>query len=74
MRFHLCYPQQHNVRGPNDVRPKSTKENHLAVVHFGATDDAASLNEVSTMPEMANAPYLGTWVMKDKEMDSFSNV
>ena len=38
---------------------------------MGLTDEAASLNEGSTLPGMQNAPYLGTWVMKDKGMDSF---
>ena len=38
---------------------------------MGSTDESASLNEVSTLPGMAKAPYLGTWVMKDKGMDSF---
>ena len=38
------------------------------MVHFGATDEAAGLNEVPALPD---APYLGTWVMKDKGEDSF---
>ena len=38
------------------------------MVHFGATDEAAGLNEVPALPD---APYLGTWVMKDKGVDSF---
>ena len=37
------------------------------MVHFGATDEAAGLNEVPALPD---APYLGTWVMKDKGEDS----
>merc|ERR1711953_1057906 len=37
-----------------------------ALARLGSTDEAASLNEVSTLPGMQNAPYLGTWVMKDK--------
>ena len=39
---------------------------------MGLTDEAASLNEGSTLPGMQNAPYLGTWVMKDKGMGSLS--
>ena len=40
---------------------------------MGSTDESANLNEVSTLPGMAKAPYLGTWVMKDKGMDSFTS-
>jgi len=43
---------------------------------LGSTDEAVSLNEVSTLPGMGNAPYLGTWVMKDKGMvfPEYSNI
>ena len=42
------------------------------LAHLGSTDESASINEDSTLPGMSKAPYLGTWVMKDKGMDSFT--